>query len=89
MLIKLGATPITSPSDLLEAFGFKSIEKIERDYSDCTPEEKRVIELLQNPMSRDDLFDALDIPTNQANALLSLMEIKGLIKVSVGEIHLA
>ncbi|MDO8594140.1 MAG: DNA-processing protein DprA [bacterium] len=89
MLIKLGATPITSPADLLEALGFKPNEKMVRDYSDCTPEEKKVIELLQSPMPRDDLIDALDIPINQANALLSFMELKGLIKESVGEIHLA
>lgn|SRR3989338_4227031 len=88
MLIKLGATPITSPADLLEALGFKPTDKVVRDYSGCTPEEKKVIELLQNPLSRDDLLDALDIPINQANALLSFMELKGLIKESVGEIHL-
>ncbi|MSU56105.1 MAG: DNA-protecting protein DprA [Candidatus Taylorbacteria bacterium] len=88
MLIKLGATPITSPIDLLEALGFKPSEKVARDYSDCTPEERKVIELLQNPLSRDDLIDALGIPINQANALLSFMELKGLIKESIGEMHL-
>ena len=88
MLIKLGATPITSSTDLLEALGFKPNEKVARDYSDCTPEEKKVIALLAEPLSRDDLIDALGIPTNQANALLSFMELKGLIKESAGEIHL-
>lgn len=88
MLIKLGATPITSPADLLEALGFKAGDKVKRDYSDCTSEEKKVIALLQNAMSRDDLIDALDIPVNKANALLSFMELKGLIKESAGEIYL-
>lgn len=88
MLIKLGATPITSSIDLLEALGFKPNEKIARDYSDCTPEEKKVIALLAEPLSRDDLIDALGISTSQANALLSFMELKGLIKESIGEIHL-
>lgn len=88
MLIKLGATPITSPGDLLEALGLKKGEKGERNYSDCTSEEKKIIELLQNPMSRDDLIDSLGISVSKANALLSLMELKGLIKESVGEIHL-
>ncbi len=89
MLIKLGATPITSPADLREALGFKAGDKVERDYSDCTLEERKVIALLQTPLSRDDLFDSLGLPTGQANALLSLMELKGLIKESSGEIHLA
>ncbi len=88
MLIKLGAVPITSPADLLEALGFKANEKIVRDYSDCTPEEKKVIALLQNPMPRDDLVDELALPIGTANALLSLMELKGLVKETSGEIRL-
>ena len=89
MLIKLGATPITSSTDLLEALGFTANEKVVHDYSDCTPEEKKVIELLAEPLSRDDLIDTLGIPISQANALLSFMELKGLIKESTGEIHLS
>ena len=73
---------------LREALGFKTDTLTIKDYSDCTPEEKKVIELLRNPLSRDDLIEALNLPISQANALLSLMEIKGLIKESVGEIHL-
>jgi len=88
MLIRLGATPITSPNDLLEALGFNPKQKLACDYSDCTPEERKVIELLQTPLSRDNLLDMLDIPISQANALLSFMELKGLIKESAGEIHL-
>ncbi|MDO8619940.1 MAG: DNA-processing protein DprA [bacterium] len=89
MLIKLGATPITSPNDLREALGFKASEKVVRDYSDCTVEEKKVILLLQTPISRDDLLDLIDLPIGKANALLSLMELKGLIKETGGEIRLA
>ncbi len=91
MLIKLGATPITSPSDLLEALGFDTTKRSAlnaKRYDDCTPEEKKVIELLQNPMPRDDLVDELAIPIGKANALLSLMELKGLIKETGGELHL-
>ncbi|HBV01687.1 MAG TPA: DNA-protecting protein DprA [Candidatus Taylorbacteria bacterium] len=89
MLLKLGATPITSSGDLLEALGFKGSDKVERDYSDCTAEEKTVIGLLQSPLSRDDLIDVLGIPISRANALLSLMELRGFIKETGGEIHLA
>ncbi len=90
MLLRLGATPITSPKDLLEALGFDISESKQQklNYDDCTPDEKKVIELLQSPLSRDDLLDLLDLPVSRANALLSLMELKGLIKESVGEIHL-
>lgn len=91
MLIKLGATPITTPADLLEALGFditKRETRSARHYDDCTTEEKAVVALLQTPLSRDDLLDQLDMPIGKANALLSLMEIKELIKESGGEIFL-
>lgn len=91
MLIRLGATPITSPTDLLEALDFKITKSRAPDakrYDDCPPEEKKVIALLQAPLSRDDLLDQLDMPIGKANALLSLMEIKGLIRESGGEIFL-
>lgn len=88
MLLRLGATPITSSKDLLEALGFASGQKTERDYSDCTPEERTIIELLKTPSSRDVLLDALDMPIGRANSLLSMMELKGVIKEIAGEIHL-
>lgn len=91
MLVKLGATPITSPDDLLQALGFSSTKRLAPDarrYDDCSEEEKKVVALLQNPMPKDELIDALDIPVSKVNALLSLMELKGLIKESMGEIRL-
>ncbi|TSC55281.1 MAG: Uncharacterized protein Greene041679_673 [Parcubacteria group bacterium Greene0416_79] len=91
MLIRLGATPITSSGDLLSALGFDlstKSQKLKADYSDCTPEEKRVIELLQSPLSRDDLIESLNLPVGQTNALLSMMELKGYIKETAGEFHL-
>ena len=91
MLLKLGATPITSANDLLEALGFEAAKRSAlnaRRLDDCAPEEKKVIALLQNPMPRDELLDSLDMPIGRANALLSLMELKGFIKESGGEIRL-
>jgi DNA processing protein len=87
MLIRLGATPITSPKDLLEALGFKTDEvKPELNTSDCSPEELRVIKLLSEPLERNELIHALDMNISEANILLSLMEIKGLIKESMGKV---
>lgn len=88
MLIRLGATPITSSADLLQALGLKTDETARRDYSLCTKEEKEVVALLASPLSREELLDGLPFSIGQANALLSTMELKGLIKESTGEIHL-
>lgn len=91
MLIRLGATPITSSNDLLDALGFSPAKRVTPDaarYDDCSDEEKKVIALLHSPLPRDVLLDSLGIPVSKANALLSLMELKGLIKESAGEIRL-
>ena len=92
MLIRLGATPITKPEELLEALGFKSKDSsprnLELEYNECSPEEKMVIKTLLTPMPKDDLLRSLDMPVSQANAVLSVMELKGLIKETLGEIRL-
>lgn len=88
-LIRQGATPITCSEDILEALGF-NIKKAPQDekekYVDCGKDELRIIELLREPMERDELIreSGMDIAT--ANALLSIMEIKELIKEELGEI---
>lgn len=88
-LIRQGATPITSSEDILEALGFKIDEQNKQEslFDDARPEEKTVLKILSEPTSRDDLIRAMKMPTPTANALLSVMEIKGLIKEELGEIR--
>lgn len=92
LLLRLGATPITNPAELRQALGLETEgdnpRNLELQYNDCSPEEKKIIELLRSPKVKDDLLNELDWPINQANAVLSIMELKGLIKESLGEIHL-
>lgn len=91
MLIRLGATPITTSAELLSALGFSSTIPSTLNpntYNDCSSEELKIIELLKTPTPRDELINLLDMPTRDANALLSIMEIKGLIMESMGEIRL-
>ncbi len=93
-LLHQGATPVTCAEEVLEALGFKQ-EKDEANknrqaklFEDLSPEEKKVVELLREPIPRDDLIRAMKMPTANANALLSVMEIKELIKEELGEIRL-
>ncbi len=91
-LLRQGATPITSPEELLEALGFeikKSEEKQVTLFLDLSPEEKIVVNLLREPIPRDDLIRAMMLPIPKANAILSIMEIKEIIKEELGEIRLA
>jgi len=89
-LIKQGATPVTTSEDVLIALGFNIEKPIKTDkekYADCGKDEMRVIELLREPMPRDELIRELGIGVGSANALLSIMEIKELIKEELGEIR--
>ncbi len=89
-LIKQGATPVTSSEDILVALGFEVEKKKKSDkekYADCGKDEMKIIELLREPMERNDLIRELGMNTGPANALLSIMEIKELIKEELGEIR--
>ncbi|MDQ3244898.1 MAG: DNA-processing protein DprA [bacterium] len=94
-LLKMGATPITNSEELLEALGFEKEEDEETQknkqlklFLDLSKEEKMVVDLLLEPISRDELTRALKMSTAEVNAILSVMEIKGLIKEEMGEIRL-
>ena len=88
-LIRQGATPVTTSGEILDALGFK-VNKIEQSdkekYADCGKEEKKIIELLREPMERNELVRESGMNIAEANALLSIMEIKELIKEELGEI---
>ncbi|OGI95216.1 DNA protecting protein DprA [Candidatus Nomurabacteria bacterium RIFCSPLOWO2_01_FULL_42_17] len=91
-LLHQGATPVTCTEDVLEALGFelpKDEEKQKRLFEDLSPEEKKVAGMLREPIARDELIRAIKLPIPTANAILSVMEIKGLIKEELGEIRLA
>lgn len=91
-LIRQGATPITCAEDVLEALGFeikKDKDKQAKLFENLSPEEESVIKLLREPIPRDDLIRAMKMPIPNANAILSIMEIKELIKEEMGEIRLA
>ncbi|MFA6397667.1 MAG: DNA-processing protein DprA [Candidatus Paceibacterota bacterium] len=89
-LLRQGATPITTSEELLDALGFQvnNTENIQKEIEEnCTDEEKEILKLIQDSISKDDLFRKLNKPTNETNAILSVMEIKGLIKEELGEIR--
>lgn len=90
-LIRQGATPITSGADLLEALGFERPEdhQLKLQLEDLSPTEQKVVALLLvESLPRDELVRQLGLPVSEANSLLVVMEIKGLIKESLGELRL-
>lgn len=94
MLIRNGATPITSASDIKEALGFGTeVERPTLNLTTLSPEEKQVIALIENPLPRDELIRLLQssfaLSTSKINVLLSTMELKGIIIERMGEIHIS
>lgn len=85
--LKLGATPVTEPEDILKALGIEVKEKKATSANDLSAEEIRVLEIIASPCSRDELLQSLDLTITEANILLSTMEIKGLITEELGMVR--
>jgi DNA processing protein len=78
--IKLGATPVTNPLDILEALHLEATEPTTSSLPlDLTDKEKLVIGLLASPKEKDLLIRELPCSIAEANILLMDMEIRGLI----------
>lgn len=102
MLLRLGATPIRNADDILEAlnigkldFGSSSKKNSSKNginYNDCSEREKLIINLLIEPLERDEILRRANlehqISIAETQTLLSLLELKGLIKETFGEIRL-
>lgn len=89
MLIRLGAALIRDHNDVLELLGLsrKDTYPTLTDIEDLTSEEKKLIEILRAPCQRDELIRKSKFETGHASAILSLLEIKGLIVEEMGEVR--
>ena len=87
--LKLGATPITEPEDILRVLRLENSISKPQERFDLSFDEARVLEIISNPCSRDQLLEGLSLPISDANILLSTMEIKGLIKEEYGVVRSA
>jgi DNA processing protein len=89
LLIRLGATPICSASDLREALGLVK--------TDCTTQlsmplemseaEKKLLDILYEPKSKDILLAQANMDTTEVLVNISLLEMKGLVKEEFGVIR--
>lgn len=89
--LKLGATPVTSAEDILEVLGIEKLDdgqpgEASPRPADHTlpPEQQRVLDLLHEPIQKDELIRQLKLPTHEASMLLMQMELTGLIVDSGG-----
>jgi len=87
--LKLGATPVTDPEDILKALGLSAREPRTFLRADLSDDEMKVLERLATPRTRDELLAMLGLPVAEAQVLLSMMEIKGLITEEFGALRQA
>lgn len=83
MLIRLGATPITCVNDLLEALHLEPEQQV-LNFDECTEDETKVLNLLDTPISRDELFEKAGMEIQTLNSILMMLEIKGFVKETGG-----
>lgn len=86
-LLRNGATPVRSSGDILEALGIPHERSAPRSIESFSDMEKVLWEALAEPLTRDDLAEALDQPAHEINVLLTTLELRGLIKEELGKIH--
>ncbi len=88
-LIQNGATPITCAEDIIEMLGLEIRTGDEKTHSHLSGlEEKIVLLLKQETLSRDEVIEKLGVATHEATVALSSLEIKGIIKEQLGVITL-
>lgn len=90
LLLKLGATPITSSEDILEALHIKKEEKVEIDESDLTEDERQIVSVLKlGAKEKEELLEATHFDISKLNTLLTLLELKGVTKEMLGKVYIA
>lgn len=88
MLIRLGATPITTGTELIDALGFKAEQKQKiLDFKDFSENEVKIIKALENPLSREDLIEKVGFSASAVSTIISLLEIKGVIEEKLGKLY--
>ncbi len=93
MLLKLGATPITKSEDILTALKIAPKENnlfsnTENIFKDLSEDEIEVLEILKEPKSKEEVLEMLEKPAHITQTIISILEIKGLIKEELGIIRI-
>lgn len=89
MLLRIGAVPITTPKELLEALKIETeTETLKLDFSKCSSDELAILKILSEPKTKDEIIRLIDFDVSKTNSLLSILEIKGFISEKMGEFRL-
>ena len=87
-LLKNGATLVTCAQDILEALNWelKPAEQLKMDLSGLSTDEKKIVEVVEiEEKGFDEISDQTGINTDDLLILLTTLELKGIIKQTVGD----
>lgn len=84
-LIKAGAYPVTSPNDIFTAWNIVAQKHAENETAN--DEERSLLEILDEPLTIDDLSKILGQHTRTTSELVTNLELQGKIKTISGKIH--
>jgi DNA processing protein len=89
-LIKDGAIPLVILDDLLEELGIRPVEQKEA-LSKLSSDEQELVEQIIQEGERtvDQLCKSLAKPTSHVNGLVTVLEMKGIVRTSMGKIFVA
>jgi DNA processing protein len=90
-LIQDGATPIVEIDEILEMLGIHNLKIKKTDEINLGDDERLIINMIKDKgsLSIDGLCMLTGKPPSIVSALVTVMEIKGLVLVSMGKIHVA
>ncbi len=85
--LKLGATPVTEPSDILEALGIPGATKAGEatPRPPLSPPEAAILTLLHEPLTTDEIIRQSNLDVSQVSILLMQMEMAGYITETGGQ----
>ncbi|MEK7505941.1 MAG: DNA-processing protein DprA [Patescibacteria group bacterium] len=85
LFMRIGATPVRHSGDILEALGIDSGKKESPvKQENLSPEESRLLEALYEAKTKDNLAEELSMPITTVSAMISLLELRGLVREQDG-----
>ncbi len=88
-LLRQGAYPVSSAEDILEILGLEPKEKSQKlslETMDLPQDELAILQLLEKPLEKDDLFQKSGLDATAFAIAFSKLELKGLIKEELGKV---
>lgn len=84
LFIRLGAALVSEPEHILEALGIPVARSAEQVSLSLTPDEQHVYDLLQEPLTRDELIRRSPKAAGDVLTALVMLELRGVLKEEFG-----